>query len=1162
MNLNSPSIEGSGLLQAPHITGNEMISFRKSVDQRPSRSVLNSPNPHTPSVHPTVSNLVSPVLSNKNNMNGMSAVDKYTPINTSESTTNLNNINTINNNNYNNIINTNNGVSFFDSDDSGVTYPNSVYETIMNTQNKDWFQRPATYEVPNVKLIHGENMDFMKGDDWRRELKGYLSVITPIFQEYMELNALENDFMDNGEVGDDHDDIPVIFQQTDFSLEQNYYMQQISGLIEEGKDNKVLLTKLKLFLRKIDDLFKGVILENKDKFVGMVDELQNIEQNLLKFEELVKSKIEANKNLLETEIVKNEALINMELRLKNVCKLEKHLLEIDSMINKITKLCDEYHLESETNSDTILLPFDSLKNYMTKIGLLETELNKNNLFTDIKLLADKKNILLNLKLEIGGKLLLQFVKILEDDLENYSKNNFTNDHNILLIMNAESNWPDLKFDNDFKILLKEYIENLSSNDSLINAYQMYCEKIINKCRDLVKQNLPKPNENETVVLKMSQLIRNMTPIDFNNLVEFVFSKSLIYFKRLYEQQKLLLDLGINALDSSKLDANIFLKLDIRSGINESIRIIQLRMSKIINCRSDLHARLNYDSFLKLRLNMCNFSRQCEQLTGEILTLNLNDVIVVHTDEYQKLLSERLNKKLKNFIEQKEEWLPVIVDGQIQKYVNDIFLSNDIIPSSWIISPADDENPAESQSSSVNINKKSIIVNDKTFVASQTLVEVIKIIREIMIVTYNLPVKYCQNLENGLIKILAGFDKYSLANLISNPSILNTYLANNNSIVPLNNNGNINVNSIIFKNKEKNYTILAEAIECLKELIPLIQQFFNNRDKQNHKIVKTTNIISHRTTRVGVSKLYDHLLTNYENSAGLIYKCNIPPPSESSTGQVSMPRRSLDKEASIKIAPLTSEKKVDKVNAVDINSGTEIKNKIVIENKPKEEEKVLKEIDEKEENLKVKDKEPEEKIGGKEDVVPKEKVEKDIVSEEKVEKEEDLKKEDAVPEEKVEEELEKEKVVAEDIVEEDENLKEKDVEEEEEEKETLPNEKTEKETVDSQENLNNKTEEVDVVAEISEPVQETKPNLEESKLEDDKIQTDGERSVEPITESSQEPENVVDNTATESEEISEAEKDDQDTKNASPEPQEKTNTVPKTRNNSIKNKKKKKKNGKK
>ena len=833
----------------------------------------------------------------------------------------------------------------------------------------------------------------------------------------------------------------------------------------------------------------------------------------------------------------------MELRLKNVCKLEKHLLEIDSMINKITKLCDEYHLESETNSDTILLPFDSLKNYMTKIRLLETELNKNNLFTDIKLLADKKNILLNLKLEIGGKLLLQFVKILEDDLENYSKNNFTNDHNILLIMNAESNWPDLKFDNDFKILLKEYIENLSSNDSLINAYQMYCEKIINKCRDLVKQNLPKPNENETVVLKMSQLIRNMTPIDFNNLVEFVFSKSLIYFKRLYEQQKLLLDLGINALDSSKLDANIFLKLDIRSGINESIRIIQLRMSKIINCRSDLHARLNYDSFLKLRLNMCNFSRQCEQLTGEILTLNLNDVIVVHTDEYQKLLSERLKKKLKTFIEQKEEWLPVIVDSKIQKYVNDIFLSNDIIPSSWIISPVDDEDSTESQSNSFNTNKKSIIVNDKTFVASQTLVEVIKIIREILIVTYNLPVKYCQNLENGLIKILAGFDKYSLANLISNPSILNTYLANNNSIVPLNNNGNINVNSIIFKNKEKNYTILAEAIECLKELIPLIQQFFNNRDKQNHKIVKTTNIISHRTTRVGVSKLYDHLLTNYENSAGLIYKCNIPPPSESSTGQVSMPRRSLDKEASINIVPSTSEKQVDKVNVVDANIGTEIKNETVFENKPKEEEKVLK------------DNEPEEKkIVGKEDEVPEVKVEKDIVSEEKIEKEENLKKEDVVPEEKVEEEVREEEV------EEDKDLKENSVVAKEK-KDTLPDEKNEKETVDSQENSNNKTEKVDVVVEACKPIQETETILKESKLEDDKIQTDGEQSVEPITESSQEPENVVDNTATESEEISEVEKDDQDTKNASPEPQEKANTATKTHNNSNKNKKKKKKNGK-
>lgn len=861
--------EGDRLLAAPHVSNNEMISFRKSVDQRPNRSILSSPNPHTSHPPTPQQSMSSPPLESTPKLHGLSAVDKYTPITANENTPN------------------NTGGLFDDSGDQWETYPNSVYETIMNTHNRDWFQRPASYEVPQVKLVHGENMDFMKTDAWRTELKGYLSVVTPLFEQYEELNAAEEDYINNVD-----EEIPFIFKDPNFNLEDRYYMDQVTSLVEAEKGNKALIRRMKQYLKKVDGSLKDYILENKGKFESIGTEIHDIEHKLKSFEHLVKSKIDSNKNVLETVVVKDAALINMELRLKNVCKLEKSLLGIDYLIKATSHLCSDYIAASEKTADP--LPFSALKDFMIKTTELEKELIENSLFESIAFLSQKKDILLNLKLEIGGKILLQFVKILEDDLENYMGKGFADNETILLIMDAETNWPPLKFDAKFKLLLKDYIENLSSSDSLINAYQMYCDKIINKCRDLVKQNLPKPNENETVVLKMSQLIRNMTTRDFNSLVQFVFSKSLIYFKRLYEQQKLLLDLGINALDSSKLDANMFLKLDIRSGINESIRIVQLRMSKIINCRSDIHAKLDSVSFLKVRLNMCNFSRQCEQLTGEILTLNLNDVIVVHTEEYQKLLCERLNSRMKNFIQQEEDWLPFAVEDRIQRYVNDIFLSSEIIPNDWLVTMVD-RNESEIESPAISSSKKSIIVNEKTFVASKTLIEVIQIIREVMIVTYNLPVKYCQSLENGLVKILGEFDKFALVNLISNPSILNTHLSSISSIVPLNNNNNINVNSMIFKNKEKNYTILSEAIECLRELLPQIQQFFNNRDKQNHKIVKTATTISHKTSRGSISKLYSNLLINYQNSASLIYKCNIPPPSESADSAVLTARRSLDRQ---------------------------------------------------------------------------------------------------------------------------------------------------------------------------------------------------------------------------------------------------------------------------
>ncbi|XBW35441.1 hypothetical protein QEN19_001007 [Hanseniaspora menglaensis] len=862
MSLNNEPLDGKSLLQAPHIINNEMISFRKSVDQRPSRSVLSSPNPYSAKQHLIISEQDSTHSNFSHKTHGISAVDKYTPISSSES----------------------NAGSFFGSEEVTETYPNSVYETIMNTQNKDWFQRPATYEVPQVKLIHGDNMDFMKDDEWRKELKGYLSVVTPLFKQFEELNDIEV-FDENGTAKD----IPLFFQELEFALEDAYYIARVKELVTKEHDNNSLLRLLKDLSQKINHNLNEEIIANREKFKDIDMEIQSIKKKLDFFEKDLESKLNANKIMLEKEIVKDEVLLNMELRCQNVSKLELKLSEIELLINKITSLCDEYHDKSEKKFE--LLTFENMKKHMSKITFLENELKQNILFIEIPFLKQKKEILMNLKLEIGGKILLQFVKLLMDDLESYLNLHFEDQKKIKFIMDEEADWPPLKFNDDFKFLLKEYIENLSASDSLINSYQLYCEKIINTCRDLVKQNLPKPNENEAVVLKMSQLIRNMSPKEFQSFVETVFSRSLIYFKRLYEQQKMLLDFGINALDTSKLDANVFLKLDIRSGINESMRIIQLRMSKIINCRSDLNVLLDFESFLKLRVNMINFSRRCEQLTGEILTLNLNDVIVVHTDEYQKMLHIRLSERLKQFIEQKEDWSAVLVDAKVQKTVNDIFLSAELIPSEWIVTMVDDSfNHIKSADLSC---KKSIIVNDKTFVASNTLIEVIKIIKEIMMISCNLPTKYCSNLEHVLLKILGEFDKFSLTNLISNPSILNTHV-DIDSIVSLNNNNNINVNSIIFKNKEKNYTILAEAIECIRELLPNIEKFFNNRDKHNSKLVKSTNKISHRTNRTISSKLYQNLLKNFQNSATLIYKCNIPPPSETSSNKKLSSKESSDK----------------------------------------------------------------------------------------------------------------------------------------------------------------------------------------------------------------------------------------------------------------------------
>lgn len=919
----------TGLMAAPTMTkgASEMITFRKSIDTRPSRSVLSSPKPmvNNPNIKASLFE-GTPDLAKKGI--DTSAIDLYSPIlskpNTEDESVSL-------------VISSSRNTDFFEDDND---YTNSIYQTIMNTEDKHWFQRPATYEIPQTKLISNNDDDFMNDDSWRDELKAYLNSVGDLIEEYEQIKDISIKTSDGIEDIDVNESIIFeVFKDKNFDLKESFYKNKLKSF--GTSTDQSLLKNLKAMLSKINNIHKTYISSNTDKFQNIHSEILEIKQSLMDYERLIYEEIEKSDEILKEDIIKEEKYLKMKLKLNNVQKLENELVGIDTLINKITSLCDKYHLECEENND--YLEFDILESYLNNINKLDEELTTNVLFEKVLLLKNKRDILMNLKLEIGGKLRLQFVKTLENDLETYNTDYFEQDSNkISNIMDSEEDWPNLKFEQSFKTSLSGYVDNLSKNDMLITAYKMYCERIINKCRDLVKGSLPKPKEDATVVIKMSQLIVNMTPLEFNNLVEYVLSKSLIYFKRLYEQQKLLLDLGINALDKNPmmqndtLDSSIFLKLDIRSGINESIRIVQLRMAKIITCRASINARLNYKNFLKLRLVMCNFSRQCEQLTGEILTVNLNDVIVVHTDEYQKLLCDRLNKRIRTFVEQREDWLPAFVNSDIQKIVNEIFLSNEIIPDSWFITMM---TSLENTTKSIG-DKKSIVINQKTYVSSASLIELIRIIKEVLIVSNNLPGKYMQSLEYGLLKILADFDRVSLRSLISNPSILNTTnlgSSNNSSntstgsgfFVNVNNNHNININSIIFKNKDKNYTILSEALECIKELLPKVRAYFNGKAKSTNSKMITNQ--SGQTGRLKTNKLYDNIMVNYDRTAGLIFRSNIPPPSDDTADEsltIVAARSSLDKSKE-------SSKKPDSVDVVEDVSKEKEKEKSANEdlNKP-------------------------------------------------------------------------------------------------------------------------------------------------------------------------------------------------------------------------------------
>ena len=82
-----------------------------------------------------------------------------------------------------------------------------------------------------------------------------------------------------------------------------------------------------------------------------------------------------------------------------------------------------------------------------------------------------------------------------------------------------------------------------------------------------------------------QVNKGTTSAEFQSMLVNISHARARSSRRLYGHQKLLLDISLNELASVKSpnenQHNMITQLDIRTGINEIIRIIQLRTGKII-----------------------------------------------------------------------------------------------------------------------------------------------------------------------------------------------------------------------------------------------------------------------------------------------------------------------------------------------------------------------------------------------------------------------------------------------------------------------------------------------------------------------------------------------------------------------------------------------------
>jgi vacuolar protein sorting-associated protein 54 len=664
---------------------------------------------------------------------------------------------------------------------------------------------PTTRDIPPVQLSKLEKAP-------KDELKEYLNQIGKEYEKYNANRKLtastlqsltkEQHVGANGDVLEEEKDgldtIPEVFFSENFNLDD----PRVFKLVTEGQSvesmNESLQEKISWYLDTIEIHLVNEISKSSGSFFDALNDLNEINEKNSKIVGLIndlRNKLEIVK---EKKILHNLKRIELQKKRDNVAKLEQGLVQVNTVI-----------LQSK-EAEGLLLQSDYEK-CLDKIDYVEHLLRGK--CDDLKWpyeLQDLRGIaglspcrekLCNMRSQAGqsyAKLLTDF--LLTDLRSHYEEIEFTESlERLMKGTNYQSPIGD-----EFRSRLADYIIGLSRSEEIATAFKSYEDAVINEMKNLVRVFLPNEERSETKdststasssgnkPTSLSVLIKSMTPREFEIMLIKIFTTVSEGLRRLTVHQKLLMDLALSNMAFKEQDqSNLMTQLDIRSCITKSIEIIQIRMGKITLVRKDLTSSLRYDYFLRFYYINSKFLEECENISG--LTFKyLPDILAQQIKSFNASFQHTNLKRISASLGL-EEWRPMIVSPELQDVVSKILDKKKLDSAKhWkqelthINDVMGDQHNEEESSS----HKRSIVVGDKTFVASQSLLVSLGIIKDILILRENF--NQLGSVYEGYMVEVIEYYKNRAMQEIKKPD------------------GSLD--------KDKNISIVNESLDCLTELL--------------------------------------------------------------------------------------------------------------------------------------------------------------------------------------------------------------------------------------------------------------------------------------------------------------------------------------------------------
>lgn len=464
-------------------------------------------------------------------------------------------------------------------------------------------------------------------------------------------------------------DDPRIFNKV---INNSNFLSIIDG---NGKsiDHEILQDELSSYLDIIEVHLINEISKSSDNFFYALDDLKKITKSSKNLTNQLQNVDEILSNLNSNKILPAKNLIKITQKYKNVLKFNQILLQIKTILNQ-SDLAELYYYKSDYDNclQTIDSVFALIKGNIPPHPIVDKLiLNWQFPLSDVNKLpaiSPLKRLLSNLISDTGKSYAKLFSNLLIDDLR-YTYDN-TNKYKtlekLLEINNYNKKLGSIKIQSfiieDFELKIIEYLKGLTRCGELSSAFKLYEERLANELKFIFKSNLPNENNinnnipsnrsddskstnitnNISNALILSDLVKNMTPKEFENLLINNYTKFYEAFQKLLIHKNLLLTNSIDVLNNFdpqilKVQPDMIMDLDITNSINSSINSIQRRVAKLIKIREQQNSFIPLNFFLRFyKLNQ-SFITECEIISKGVVN--------------EPILKDIVNRQLNLFIQQ-------------------------------------------------------------------------------------------------------------------------------------------------------------------------------------------------------------------------------------------------------------------------------------------------------------------------------------------------------------------------------------------------------------------------------------------------------------------------------------------------------------------------------